>query len=103
MPKIWSRWKYCNRCTICGECRERERENQTTPLLIANSATDVPTVVKTIHPLPEHAQSGNPKIYSKSPKTTQNQILKKKEKNDQELISKLFQLEPQDWLNSYKK
>ena len=32
-----------------------ERENQTIPPLTANSTTDVPTAVKTTHPLPEHA------------------------------------------------
>ena len=102
-----------------------EKENQTTLPSTANSTTDLPTVVKTTHPILEHAQSikkkkkkissikhsrnisypETPKIvegYIKIPKptskylqTTQNQIVKKR-KNDQELISKLFQLEPQD-------
>ena len=38
-----------------------ERENQTIPPLTANSTTDVPTAVKTTHPIPEHTQSGKKK------------------------------------------
>ena len=34
-----------------------ERENQTIPPSTANSTTDVPTVVKTTHPIPGQAQS----------------------------------------------
>ena len=33
-----------------------ESENQTMPPSTAISTTDVPTVVKTIHPIPDHAQ-----------------------------------------------
>ena len=39
----------------------RKRESQTLPPLTANSTTDVPTAVKTTHPIPEHAQSGKKK------------------------------------------
>ena len=38
-----------------------QRENQTVPPLTAISTTDVPTAVKTIHPIPDHAQSGKKK------------------------------------------
>ena len=38
-----------------------ESENQTIPPSTAISTTDVPTVVKTIHPTPDHAQSGKKK------------------------------------------
>ena len=35
-----------------------EIENQTIPPSTAISITDVPTAVKTIHPIPDHVQSG---------------------------------------------
>ena len=41
---------------MCGKCGEREPNHTTT--VTANSTTDVPTVVKTTHPIPEHAQPG---------------------------------------------
>ena len=40
-----------------------EREpNQTIPPSTAISTTDVPNAVKTIHPIPDHAQSGKKEI-----------------------------------------
>ena len=38
-----------------------ERENQTIPPSTAISTTNMPTAVKTIHPIPDHAQSGKKK------------------------------------------
>ena len=38
------------------------RENQTIPPSTAIPTTNVPTVVKTIHPIPDHAQSGKKKV-----------------------------------------
>ena len=52
-------WSVCNRHAICGKCGERDREpNHTISPSTAISRTDVPTVVKTIHPILDHAQPG---------------------------------------------
>ena len=99
----------------------REREPNCT-LPTANSTVDVPTAVKTTHPMLEHVQSREPKKneiltvkhtrnipYPEARKIvegyikhkTYSQIHAKSEStkgdNYQELFSKLFQLGPQDW------
>ena len=101
-----------------------ECENQTIPPSTAISTTDVPTVVKTIHPIADHAHPGKKKKEILTIKHTKNipypearklvegyiknktyaQISQnnpktesKKEENYQELISKLLILGPKDW------
>ena len=101
-----------------------ERENQTIPPSTAISTTDVPTAVKTIHSIPDHAPVWKKekeiltikhtrnipypearkivegyikdKTYSQiSPNNPKSES--KNGENYQELISKLLQLGPQDW------
>ena len=49
-----------------------ESENQTIPPSTAISTTDVPTAVKTIHPIPDHAQPEKKEIEIITIKHTKN-------------------------------
>ena len=110
----------CNGRPVCGKCRERESNHTTTDCKLnnkcANAGEDHLSYSRT-YPVWEkekeiltikHSRNlsypeawkiveGYIKKKKPSPKTNESQIVKKKEKNNKELIFKVRLLKPQDW------